>query len=222
MFIENFYWWKISNPYQKKNHHFQKNHFKKYFFFDRKKKVEKIFESLYRCKIFRRRLSDAHRQFKLNTGNSNWLSDAQRQFKPCDIHHFQKNMCHFQKLFFFDRKKKVEIFFESLYRCKIFRRFHFSHPWSDLTSLKCSFGHLKIISLFWLSYSQPSWYSRPSTPHRSPKNIFSWKIVRKWFFLQAVQIWAPNSIWAREIHRFYDSVFFGKKKQIRKKLTLSL
>ena len=36
--------------------------------------------------------------------------------------------------------KKVEKFFESLYRCKIFRRIHFSHPWSDLTSLNCSFG----------------------------------------------------------------------------------
>ena len=190
-------------------HHFQKNR--------SKKKVEKIFESLYRCKIFRRRLSDAQRQFKLNRGNSNWLSDAQRQFKPCDIHHFQKNMCHFQKK---NRsKKKVENFFESLYRCKIFRRFHFSHPWSDLTSLKCSFGHLKIISLFWLSYSQPSWYSRPSTPHRSLKNFLSWKIVRKWFFLQAVQIWAPNSSWAL---RTKSKIFLAKKILIRKKGTLSL
>ena len=42
--------------------------------------------------------------------------------------HFQKNIFIFRKLFFFDRKKKVEKFFESLYRCKIFRRIHFSHP----------------------------------------------------------------------------------------------
>ena len=53
---------------------------------------------------------------------------------------FQKNIFHFSKINFFRSKKKVEKIFESLYRCKIFWRTHFSHPWSDLTSLKCSFG----------------------------------------------------------------------------------
>ena len=62
---------------------------------------------------------------------------------------FQKNSNPYQKIFFspfsvfffivqkkkFRPKKKLRFFFESLYRCKIFRRIHFSHPRSDLTSI---------------------------------------------------------------------------------------
>ena len=61
---------------------------------------------------------------------------------------FSKKYFSFSKIIFFRPKKKVEKIFESLYRCKIFRRIHFSHPWSDLTSLNGFFGHLKTISLF--------------------------------------------------------------------------
>ena len=61
---------------------------------------------------------------------------------------FSEKYFSFSENYFFRLKKKVEKIFESLYRCKIFWRIHFSHPFCRLSSVRCSKLTLKLKSWF--------------------------------------------------------------------------
>ena len=93
---------------------------------------------------------------------------------------FQKNMFHFSKIIFFDRKKKVEKISESLYRCKIFRRIHFRHPYDNLSCVRCSNPVLKLKITIFAKIFTPLPFGHPrGNPSKSwGKNIFSPKIEK--------------------------------------------
>ena len=68
--------------------------------------------------------------------------------------------------------------------------------------------------LFWPILAAENISYPPSPEKNQPlcgKNIFSRKIIRKWFSLQPVQIWAPNSFWVPRYPIFTICFFFAKK-----------
>jgi len=70
----------------------------------------------------------------LHDGSSGIEKKLMHKISSEELFNFGNDLEDFQKLFF-PTKKKVEDFFEPLDRFKIFRGIHFSHPWSDLTSI---------------------------------------------------------------------------------------
>ena len=124
-----------------------------------------------------------------------------------------RNIFSIFKNIFFRSKKKVEIFSESLYRCKIFRRIHFSHPWSDLTSLKCSFGHPRFNINFQTlpKKNYPRWRKKFTSPpgqkkllEKSKEHINIWNISKS-------GLPTPSERWDTSILRF---CVFCKKKHL--------